>query len=268
MYWFLKKHWQIFLDYWQEAFAYRAEMILWAVIDSMPMAAMVFLWMGVYRFGGSLGNLSLASLITYYFFGYLLSRLMAVHFDENLVDQVRDGTIARFFIKPISFFTFTFAGELAWKILSLFISVIPISLAVWWLLPGVLQPISANLILPLFLYIVLGLILDCLFSFMVVIGAFYFDQGRALSHVKWIFASLFNGSLLPLAFYPPWMRGFAYFLPFQYQFAVPTQLYQRQLSVTQAYSGLFAELLWLIGLSFLVKFMWRQAAKRFTAVGN
>lgn len=243
-------------------------MFLWRFIDAMPLLAMLALWLSVYSQGNRIGNYSLESLITYYIIGHLISSLIIVHFEEEGVKRVNDGTIATFLLKPYSFINHAMMISISSRIQTILLTIIPVLLLIIIFLNNTILFPNSTQLLALLLFIIIGYILDCLISFSIIATAFFFDQARTLIHLKWILAGIFGGSLLPLNLYPEWMEGISRLLPFQFQFAVPLEIYLGLKTGNEIIIAIISSLIW-IGILYVgVNKYWNLALKRFTAVGN
>jgi ABC-2 type transport system permease protein len=78
---------------------------------------------------------------------------------------------------------------------------------------------------------------------------------------------LLSGRLVPLSLLPEWAQRLALLLPFQWTFGFPIELLVGQRSQAQMLLGFAAQALWLaIGLV-LLRFSWRAAVRRYSAVG-
>jgi len=79
---------------------------------------------------------------------------------------------------------------------------------------------------------------------------------------------LLSGRLVPMSLLPPWAQELARYLPFQWTFGYPIEALIGQLTPRELFVGLGMQLLW-IGIGLLVvKVVWRQGIRRYTAVGN
>lgn len=263
-----RKYWYFVSLHWQEAFTYRAEMFLWTLIDVFPLMAMLILWLSVYRHGDSLGGFSLAAIISYYVVGSIFNRIIEAHVEEEIMRQINTGEIAKFFLRPLKVKLYWITAELGWKIMSFMITLVPLVVLIWLTKPEWLQFNSWFQLWVLVAFGALGFGIEICLSLLISAFAFFFDQGRTLSHAKWVITGLFNGSLLPLALYPDEVERWVRRLPFHLLFATPMELYLGIKPAAEFWPNLLLGGVWLVIMTGLVAFVWRKAEKQFTSVGG
>lgn len=264
----LRKYWSILALYWQESLIYRAELVVWRIIEAMPLLAVLALWIGVYNQGSQIGSFSLNMLLTYYVIGYIIDSSVSVHFEENGVSQVNDGTIARFFVRPFSYVHHVVLDAISWRMFNLIVFTIPVLVLIFVVFRDIILTASLGKILLMMLFLLAALCIEVLTGLAIVAVAFYFEQAKALIHLKWILNGIFGGSLLPLSVYPHWFETLARLLPFQYKFAIPMEIYLGQKTVQEVGIGLLSALVWVLVLTVGVGRFWHRAARKFTAVGT
>jgi len=264
----LHKYWVIFTIGWQVAILYREELILWRIIDAIPLLAMIVLWVSVYTSGNQVGNFTLPTLLTYYVMGSLFDSIVSTHFEEEGVREVNQGTMARFFIRPFSYQRHSLMNTLSWRLLTIMLSTIPILFFIFIFYRQLFIIPSPSQLLLLIIMGVLAFCIEFMLSLAIVAGSFFFEQANSFMHLKWILTGIFSGSLLPLSLYPHWMERLSRFLPFQFGFAVPIEIYLGQTTVNQAYWSVLLAFIWVITLFITVNWLWNRSVNKFTAVGN
>ncbi|MFC1653547.1 ABC transporter permease [Patescibacteria group bacterium] len=264
----IRKYTTIITTTWQSAFEYRMRMFVWFVVEIFPIISTIFLWLGVYNYGQQLEGFSLKSLITYYILSYLIATNISAHFEEDAVEDINAGRVSQYFTRPISYKRTLILGEIGWKMIAFLIVNLPLILAIlyfgknWFLLPKI-----SNLLLML-PFIGLGFIMDSILSLFVVIGAFYFEQAKSLSHLKWMSIEMLSGAILPLSVYPLSFQKVADFLPFRFLRFIPIEIYLDKIDYRTIPSLIVQEILWILILFAAMKLLWKKAEKKYTAVGN
>jgi ABC-2 type transport system permease protein len=80
--------------------------------------------------------------------------------------------------------------------------------------------------------------------------------------------NLFSGALIPLVFFPDWLRALAAVLPFQGLVSTPALIYLGQLDGPTTAVMLAIQAVWAVGLFLFGRLLWRSAIKAVTINGG
>lgn len=252
---------------WQESLTYRGETIVWFLLEIIPTLIMISLWNSLYQ-SGRFSAAQHQQLVIYYLLTLFISRTTASHFEDTMIDQIKDGFVSFFILKPVSLKRALFALEASWRSTGL-IYLIPVIL----FLPFMVNVSSLNFInlstiftLPL---LIIYLYTNRFFvSFLITLGAFWFEQAKSLVHLKWMAEGILGGSWLPLFFFPDWWQTIAEFTPFYYWYYFPINLITGRLSGFEIIKGSLISLVWLIFLYICSNIMWVRAVRKYSAAGG
>ncbi len=258
----------IFATHWQAALEYRAELFLWALFHAIPLVSMLLLWSSVYRTNQQLSGYTLPALSTYYIVGFIIGRFVVTNIELDYMDEVRSGTISKYFLKPISLKVYMTLQELSWRILNFFLIAMPLTGLLLLLIPSLISLPTLTTLITMSLLLALSFVINILISLLITGISFFIDQGRTLTHLKWMLEGICNGSLLPLTLYPDFLEKIARVLPFQLQFSAPLELYLHRISPSDTLKLFALALFWVVSLTIVVHLVWHRAQKHFTAVGN
>jgi ABC-2 type transport system permease protein len=89
-----------------------------------------------------------------------------------------------------------------------------------------------------------------------------------LNKFKRAIVGFFAGSLLPLDFFPLWLRQIAAALPFQGIYYIPLTLVTGLRDYKAVWSQVLLQMFWVVILSVLSYLLWSQAIKRVTIQGG
>jgi ABC-2 type transport system permease protein len=251
---------------WQQTLAYRAEHLVWFLLELFPLLIISFFWLYSLR-AGRVSSSQFSLLIFYYLANLLLDRLAAVHFDDWVADEIKDGKISIYLLKPFSYQIYLAANELTWRLSGIIFLLPSLILFIPFLsftTPSSLSPGNIFLVLLLLPVIFLH---RFFVSFLIGTSAFWFSQSKAFSHFKWMCEGIFGGSWLPLYFFPLWLQVFSAFTPFYYWHYFPVQLLLGQISGSLV-PGFLKALIWLFILWYLGQVVWKRAILDYTAVGS
>lgn len=241
--------------------------MLWVFIDAIPAFIMVQMWTYLER-SGRLSATQTAQLSVYYLLTLVISRLSTCHFEDWLMKDIRDGAISMVFVKPLNYPVFLIANELMWRASGM-IYLIPV-----FLLMGARAEYFSILVLnPLNILVVLGVLLLAFFirftmSWILSLAAFWIDEASFLVHLKWGMEGFLGGQFLPLTFFPLLLQQVSKYSPFYLWYQVPIGLLTGTLQLNQIGTGVFVGCMWLVALTVFSKVLWKQAIKKYSAVGG
>jgi ABC-2 type transport system permease protein len=97
---------------------------------------------------------------------------------------------------------------------------------------------------------------------------FWTTRVSALYELFFAVELILSGRLVPMPLMPEWIQRVAFFLPFQWCFFFPIDALVGDLPTSQLLTGLGMQLAWIVIGILLVRVMWRNGIRRFSAVGN
>ena len=181
------------------------------------------LWDATYRAMGqtAIAGLSLRDTLWYLMIAetIVLSKPRLAH---TIAESVKDGSIAYLLNKPYNFLLYHFSVAFGDGTLRLVFNAIAGG-AIVWLMVG---PPPELIGIPLVLIAVAGAwVIDCTMTALVGLTAFITEDVAAFD---WIYSKLIlilGGTLIPLDFFPDWLRGLVTALPFAYTVYAPARFF-------------------------------------------
>jgi ABC-2 type transport system permease protein len=98
--------------------------------------------------------------------------------------------------------------------------------------------------------------------------AFYTTGLMGVSFGRVAITNLFSGALIPLVFFPDWLRATAAVLPFQGMISTPALTYLGMMDLSTTLIMLGVQAAWAVGLILLGRLVWRSASKAVTINGG
>jgi len=215
---------------------------------------------------GRLTHSQYSQLVLYFVINLFISRLSSIHFEDNLIDDIKDGKISPSLLKPFSFFWHLLPREATWRLAGL-MYLLPSMLVIWPLIKSLEYPklLPANLIIVV-LFLAIAFLQRFFLAWIISIPAFWIDQSKALVHFKWMAEGIFGGAWLPLYLFPSWWQNLARHTPFYYWFYFPAQVLLG--NVTEFLTPLILSSAWMIMLYFLASKFWHKAIRYYSSVGG
>ena len=174
----------------------------------------------------NLVQVSISEMVTYYLVVMIINRLTEFYFDEYVQDEIRDGTFSRYLLKPVStpwlFIPVTLGRKLFANVILLPILVLMVvAFRQYLVFPG----LAAGLLFVVFLFI--SSFIRYSLSVLITTAGFYWEQTYSLVHLRWILETVAGGYVLPLIFFPEWLRFIPDSLPFKYIYFIPAAVFTK-----------------------------------------
>src|SRR3989344_3086288 len=117
----MKKYLVIIHTAMMESIEARVRMFVYILYDLIPPFISIFLWIGVYRFSGSLSSgWQLKELVTYFLTFTALYSILSQHPEHDIsIDAIKQGKLTAHLVKPMSYLVYVFTMEMGWKIIRL-----------------------------------------------------------------------------------------------------------------------------------------------------
>lgn len=250
---------------------WRAETLLWVILDIFPTLIFAIVWFAIFRDKPIIAHFSFSQLVGYYLAIQVILAMTENHFDERWTEFVRYGKIDQYFIKPMSMPLVILFQSLVRKFMAFLLFLLPFSVVVLVFSSlGYVQIsfIPLSVLFALLLFMVFTFALSFCLTFFVVLASFWIEEANSFGHFRWLLTSIFSGALAPLAFYPKWLQQISKYLPFQYATSTPALLISKQ----QINPGVVNEFAILVSyvtvFIFLAHFFWKKAVRKYTSAGG
>ncbi|QYM80379.1 ABC-2 family transporter protein [Horticoccus luteus] len=265
----LVKYRQAFLVGMQSNLVYRWNFALRGFFSFFHLAVVFILWGAAYQGNGMIGGFSLDQTITY-FVAMLVLQFFISAFNEDyqISEEIRNGLINQFLLKPINYFLYRFSIFVAARLVSGLLVLIPLVVALPWL--------HAHLALPHELWrfglgavaMLLSAVIQFSIAFCFGLLTFWFLEIQSFVILSMAVESLLGGQVFPLDLMPPALFRISQFLPYFYQMYFPVAVLTGRLDFAATCQGLLIQSAWVVVLLAFNQFLWRRGLRRHTAVGG
>ena len=223
------------------------------------------LWTAVYQYNGlaNLEGYSLAKMLEYQAWVFIVSLLALGHRSWNLSEDIRLGRITAFLLYPFEFWKFHMAAFLSFQVVTVFVGLVSL---VVLLGVGLISSFSLAHFLTGALFCIGVALLWFILEFACGLGAFWLEETWIFRLVFELSATLLSGAIIPLEFFPAGLRAALVYTPFPLITSVPVQImlgtYQGDLTHDSA-----ALLAWIIGFSLFASVLWKRGIRHYVAAG-
>ena len=225
--------------------------------------------MGMLALAGCAGlqGFGLAEITTYVALGWIVRSFHFNSIDREIAGLVAEGHITNYLSRPVHLLnamTGLAAGESLFRIAAF---TGPITIVVFLVFP-VLGPASAPAAAGFLVSSVLSFLVLTYLHFLVGLIAFVTRSITGIISAKTYALQLLSGLLMPLAFFPDWLRTASWYLPFRHISHTPVALYLGRFEGAEAWRNLGWQVFWVVALFAAARFCWRRTARRLVIQGG
>lgn len=168
--------------------------------------------------------------------------------DKELLDMITNGNLAYELVRPQNFYFKFYIKMISERLTAAMLRSLPIIICA--LLISSPYKMSAPASLENLIIFVISLLFSCLlvtaFSMIIHVLTIYLLDSRGIVTAYYVLVDLFMGGIVPIPFFPTWLRKIAYALPFRYISDFPYRIYSGSIVLTEGKILLIKSLSWII----------------------
>ncbi len=235
----------------QNNLAYAGELAYRSIFMVVILYVFVQLWRATYR---AVGAETIAGLTFRDTLWYLVMTetiiLSKLRFADRISTEVKDGSLAYTISRPYNYLLYHWAYGLGDTLMRLVINFTAGAILVTVLVGP--MPFNPAYTLPLIVSIALALVLDFCVEGIIGLSAFITEDVSSIQLIYSKVLFILGGMLIPLDFFPDWLKNAALILPFNYVIYAPARLFVsfewtrwlQVLGMQTVWIGVFALALW------------------------
>ncbi|KYH34246.1 ABC-2 family transporter protein [Clostridium tepidiprofundi DSM 19306] len=253
---------------WSMAMDYRLNFIFNFVCSFVPIIAMIFLWTAIFRDNTTVGGYTLNMMLTYLITARFLHQVIVPDFFWDVSEEIKNGSLSMYLIKPISYIKYWFFKALGNKSQNLVMTIIPILLIALIFRNNIVLNSSIEKIVYFIVACSIAYVLYFLIFMLFSLLSFWFLEISSFFYTLYMFIEFFSGSLIPINLLPATIKNILKYLPFQYLVYFPIKIYLAEITINEIYTGLFVQVIWIAVIAIGIKFLWKLGIKKFEAYGG
>lgn len=259
---------QIIKGTWAQYMMYRLNFVMWRVRMVMQLLITYFLWWAIFGQQEQFFGYTQSMILTYVLLTSIMRTVVLGTTTMEIGDLINQGNLSNYLVKPVHFFNYYAARDIADKALNLFFAAFEFAILFIILRPPIFVQTD-----PLYLglsavSVLLGAVLYFYFSMILGFLGFWTPDVWGPRFISFVVMEFFAGSLFPLDILPRALFVLSQALPFSYFIYFPIKVYMGQLSVPVVIQGTSIGVLWVAGLWYLAMLLWRRGLKAYTAEGK
>jgi ABC-2 type transport system permease protein len=250
----------------QEILAFRIDIASILVSTFIIILLGYSLWSSIYKSNSDLNGYSSNSIINYILIATLLNSVLNTprRVPINISREIRTGQIATKLIKPVSYYEFNFWHCFGRGLYFFIIVTIPLMI-ISYILFGLKLPSSFFTGVIFILSTLMGFVIEIGLSLLLAGFVFKTINMDGVLKVNAFFSYLFSGRLIPLEFFPKYLRLIANYLPYRGTVSIPINIYLGKSNIKE---DLIIQLFWVILLLLLSNILFKNAYKRMEVMGG
>ncbi|MBP7832824.1 MAG: ABC-2 family transporter protein [Candidatus Levybacteria bacterium] len=261
-------YFRVFANTWGETLSYRLNFVMWRLRTVLQLLTMFFLWSTLIPANGSLFGYSQSQMLTYILGTSLISSIVIATRTSEIGDQINNGDLSNFLLKPVSYLKYWFARDLGDKGMNLVFSVIEVGILIALFHPPLFLQTNPMLLLLTLAACLISMVMYFFFNYLLGLFGFWSNEIWGPRFIFWIIIGFFAGSLFPLDILPTPVFEVIKFLPFTYLLYFPLKIYLGSLPTQVIFEGIIISLLWTGLLYFTVRLVWNKGLKLYGAEGK
>ncbi|MFC5530562.1 ABC transporter permease [Cohnella yongneupensis] len=261
---------EIMLRAFQSHTTYRMDTLMHLLSSLFSILIQTTIWRALYQgnneMASSVGNISLQEMLTYSILGSCVSIVVNNGIIGRLSQKIGSGEIAMDLIKPIRlgrYLSAESAGSTLFRLLFELVPIVAFGIAVFGLLP----PAAGDL--PMFALILCNsIVLFYLMNLICGLFAFWYFVSWHTQSIFGLVMSLCSGALLPLWFFPEAVSKVFGLLPFQLIYYGPISVFLGKRAFEEQLGIFGLQLIWIVLLGLLLKWIWAKAVRKLVIQGG
>lgn len=226
----------------------------------------IFLWRAVLG-QGEVSGVRLPDMLLYVVITAFVGKLSSVNLSDKIEATIVDGTVSMEIIRPYSYKMYWFSTITGKNFYATMVALVPMLLISAFFVPVSALPNAASVLL-FIPAVLLGVLITFELNYVFGLLAFWIQRCWFLGWYLSGFKSIFGGTVVPLWFYPDFLRKMSDVLPFKYMSFEPVNIFLGRTAPQDAWQPILVAALWLAALCALDALMWRQATKRLSVNGG
>jgi len=268
----MKKYFHVINIGIQNNLTYRFNFLMRTLFGLIPLIAMLYVWRTIYEgkvAGSTVGDYSLAQMISYYLLVTVVDALTAVNEDDwQIATDIKDGNISQFLLKPIDYLTYRFCLFVSGRLTYLAVAGVPLALFIRYFHKYFVLPVDFTTLGCFLLSTALTALLQFFMSYTMAMLAFWVLEVSTFIFILFAFEYIASGHLFPLDILPRGIAQALFFTPFPYQLYFPVSIYMGKTSGVDLVRGLLIQAGWATAAYGLARFAWHRGIRKYSAVGG
>lgn len=251
----------------KERYAYKVDFYFSSLASILIITIQISVWMALYNTSSANKVVSLGQMLLYVLFSSIIFTLTKSDASVKIGQKVEDGSIISDFIRPISLKQYIFAEDIGNNMFELIFSSIPAVIFVLIFFPVQFNGTMETVLLAS-ISILLGLLISFHIKYMIGLFTFWLESSWFIPFFIGAIFDLFSGSVVPLWYYPDWLKSICAWLPLRLIFFEPISILLGRYHLNEITMLLVQQIIWLGILIVLERAIWSSVKTKVVVHGG
>lgn len=251
----------------QRQMAYREANLAGMATNLFFGALRAYLLIALYGAQPQIAGYTLAGAITYTGVTQAMLRSLQLFGWQDIMNTIRSGDIASDLAKPFDYYAFWLAQDVGANLVHLAIRGMPIMLA-YAVFTTIVWPATWAQAAAFAASLLLAMLISFGFRFCLNIIALWTMDARGFARLAYTFEMFLSGFLVPVTFFPPWLKTLANWTPFPSIVETPMQVWLGILSGPAAAQAILGQVVWFVVLVAVGRFMLAAGVRKLVIQGG
>lgn len=245
---------------------------LWAGLleCSVKIAALILLWWAMFTYSGAreMYGYSFGGMVLYSILARLILTVSQPTISRVLPEDIKNGTLGQFLIKPVHYFKLRFAEFLGFHTISFFFTYVTGILLIGC--AALFHILDIDFFQICFFGITLVnsvILLFLIYSLIGILGFWFFEIGSAFRAYQ-VFIQIFCGGFIPLSVFGDKLIRIMKFTPFLYILDYPLEVLTGDFMLPEFLLNFMIQTGWIGILLLCVNHLWKRGIRKYVSAGD
>jgi len=264
------KYRHAFLVGLQSNLVYRWNFAIRAAFSLFHLVVIFVLWGAAFQGKTQIGNFDLGQTMTYFIMILTLQFFIgAFSEDYQISEEIRNGLINQFLLKPINYFLYRISIFVSARLVSGLLAMIPLLLILPLLKHHISLPSDPWRLMLGFPAMAMSALIQFTIAYCFGMLTFWFLEIQSFIILSFAIETLLGGQVFPLDLMPKWLFDISHYLPYYYQMYFPVAIFTGRIAgYAEVLAGLGIQAFWVVVLLGCANLLWARGLRRHTAVGG
>ncbi len=260
-------YWAIARSAFQRQLSYRAANLAGLATNAFFGALRAYVLLALFGSATVVAGYAVRDAVTFTALTQGLLSFVAIFAWLDLIRTIRTGEVATDLSRPVDYYGYWCAQDLGRGAAQLLLRGLPM-LALYALFIELTLPPTLTHVLALPISLLLALLISFSWRFLVSLAAFWTQDAVGVARLAGTLSLFLSGFLMPVAFFPEWLRGLMRLTPFPGMIYTPVEIFLGQVSGAALWAALGAQVFWALVLYALARLVLGLAVRKLVIQGG